>query len=334
MTRSIYSRLNKPHLVFATLLLSLVIPSIGYCQPIIGLVLSGGGARGLARIGVIQALEEKNIRIDAIVGTSMGAIVGALYASGKNSSELKEIALSLDWNSAFSDKPQRSRFLFRRKQESREYLTVTLATLRGGESSLPRGMIQGQNLQQMLQKQFFHVSDIQNFDNLKIPFRAVAGDLVTGDAIVFEEGSLSTVVQASMSIAGLFAPVEINGQILVDGGIANNLPIDVAKAMGVDYVIAVDIATPLYQAEDLESIIPIVEQLTTLLTFNQQKKQLALLESSDLLVTPQLGDISTVDFGKADIAITLGYEAMQQHAETLQAFAARSPKVVVPQRLS
>ena len=332
MTQFSNRRFARFYSAIAISLLGLLLPQLVLAQPKVGLVLSGGGARGLAHIGVIKALEERNIRIDAIVGTSMGAIVGALYASGLNAAELEEIALTMEWNTAFSDQPQRSQLSFRRKQEAREYLTMTSATLNNGRLSLPKGIIQGQNLQLMLQRQFLHVSDIRDFDNLTIPFRAVASDLVSGDAVIFKEGALSTAVQASMSIPGLFAPVEMDGKMLVDGGIANNLPIDVVKAMGVDYVIAVDIATPLYGADELDSIIPIVEQLTTLLTFNQQKKQLALLAPTDLLVTPELSDISTIEFTKADIAIERGYQSMATHDASLIEFAERSPRITIPHR--
>jgi len=294
--------------------------------PRIGLVLSGGGARGLAHIGVIRALEERNIKIHAITGTSMGAIVGALYASGKNPDEIEAIALGINWSDAFSDEPARDKLSYRRKKVSRDYLVKTQATLDGGIINLPKGVIQGQNLQLMLQRLFLHVSQVTNFDHLKIPFRAVASDLVTGDAVVFASGSLATAVRASMSIPGLFAPVEIDGKVLVDGGLANNLPVDIAKSMGVDYVIAVDIATPLYSAKELDSVIPIIEQLTTLLTFNQLKKQYDLLGAGDVLIKPDLGGINTADFDKLAQAIALGYASTSVYDEQLAFFA--SPRTL------
>lgn len=292
--------------------------------PRVGLVLSGGGARGLAHIGVIRALEERNIKIHAITGTSMGAIVGALYASGKTPDELEAIATSIDWSEAFSDESPRDQLSYRRKQDSRDYLSKTQATLDGGVINLPKGVIQGQNLQIMLQRLFVHVSQITDFDRLKIPFRAVASDLATGEAVVFSSGSISTAVRASMSIPGLFAPVEVDGKVLVDGGISNNLPVDIAHAMGVDYVIAVDIATPLYSAAGLDSVIPIIEQLTTLLTFNQLRKQYALLGPGDVLISPNLEDINTADFDKTELAISRGYAATSDYDEALAFFASPS----------
>jgi len=306
--------------------LLLLTPNLALAAPPkIGLVLSGGGARGLAHIGVLRALEEQHIRVDAIAGTSMGAIIGALYASGKSTDEIEHIALTMNWSQLFADLPPRDRLSFRRKQDSRQNLIEAQLTLDDGIIHLPKGAAKGQNLQIMLQQLFANVSDVTDFDRLRIPFRAVAADLATGDPVIFEQGSLATAMRASASIPGLFAPVEINGKILVDGGVANNLPVDVVKSMDVDYVIAVDITTPLYGPDELDSVIPIIEQLTTLLTFNQQKKQYALLGPEDLLITPDLGDIDTADFDRAGLAIRRGHEAIMAQADKLAKFATSEP---------
>lgn len=286
----------------------------------IGLVLSGGGARGLAHIGIIRALEEHDIRIHAIAGTSMGAVIGALYASGRTPDEIEQIALELDWRQALDDEPARDKLAFRRKRDSRSFPARTQATLKGGVLSLPRGVVQGQNLQLLLQKLFLHVNDITDFDELPIRFRAVAGDLVTGEAVPLSRGSLATAVRASMAVPGFYAPVEVEGRLLADGGIANNLPVDEVKKMGVDRVIAVDITTPLYDADELDSIIPIVEQLTTLLTANQSKEQYALINNDDILIKPDLGDINTADFGKTPTIIKRGYDTIQEYGKALSTF--------------
>ena len=293
--------------------------------PSVALVLSGGGARGMAHIGVIRALEERNIKVHAIVGTSVGALVGALYASGKTPNELESILLGIDWNQTLTDQPVRNSLSHRRKKDARDYLVNTQATLAGGVIKLPKGLIQGQNLQLTLQRLFSEVSQIRNFDQLPIPFRAVAADLVTGEAVTFAEGSLATAVRASMSIPGLFAPVEIDGRMLVDGGIANNMPVDVAKSLGVDSVIAVDLATPLFTATQLNSVIPIIEQLTTLLTFNQLKRQYALISSKDILIEPELDGISNMDFEQAAVAIERGYSATNLHHTALARWASTTP---------
>jgi NTE family protein len=292
----------------------------GESRPKIGLVLGGGGARGLAHIGVIRALEEQNIKIDAIAGASMGAIVGALYASGKTPNEMERITITLDWGRAFADQPPRESLSFRRKQDSRDYLVKAQATLKEGVLSLPKGVVQGQNLQQMLQNLYLHASHITDFDKLPIPYRAVAADLASGEAVVFKSGDLATAVRASMSIPALYAPVELDGRLLVDGGVANNLPVDVVKAMGVDHVIVVDIGTPLYSADELDSVLPIIEQLTTLLTQTNVLKQLDQLTDTDVLIQPSLETVQSADFDMAQTAITMGYEAVQANLPRLAGF--------------
>lgn len=295
----------------------------------VGLVLSGGGARGLAHIGAIKALEEQGIRVNAIAATSMGAVVGALYASGRTPAEMAYIATHLDWGEAFSDQPQREKLSFRRKQDSRKYLVKAHATFDGGQLKLPKGIVQGQNLQLILQRQFVHVSHITNFDELPIPFRLVAADIVTGDAVVISSGSLPLAARASMSVPGIYAPVELEGHMLVDGGIANNLPVDVAKAMGVDRIIAIDITSPLLDAAELDSVIPIIEQLTTLLTFNQMKPQLALLGPEDVLVQPDLTGIPASAFSNPEAVIERGYEAVMMMRSQLAPLAAATELVEI-----
>jgi|TARA_B100000315_G_scaffold259592_1_gene316225 NTE family protein len=306
--------------VVAVLLAATAPDAAAESRPKIGLVLGGGGARGLAHIGVIRALEERNIKIDAIAGASMGAIVGALYASGKTPDEMERITITLDWGRAFADEPPRESLSFRRKQDSRDYLVKAQATLKGGVLSLPKGVVQGQNLQQMLQNLYLHASDITDFDKLPIPYRAVAADLATGEAVVFKSGDLATAVRASMSIPALYAPVELDGRLLVDGGVANNVPVDVVKTMGVDHVIVVDIGTPLYSADELDSVFPIIEQLTTLLTQNNVQKQLTQLTETDVLIQPELETVQSADFDMGQTAITVGYEAVQEHLPQLAEF--------------
>src|SRR5215469_1985488 len=203
-------------------------------RPRIGLVLSGGGARGAAHVGVLKVLEELHIPIDAIAGTSMGAVVGGLYASGLNPREIESIMTSLNWQDAFSDKPPREDLTFRRKQEDQNFLVKFPFGIRGGKIQLPKGLIQGQKLNQILRRLTLPVAAITNFDGLPTPFRAVATDLETGEAVILKSGDLTTAMRASVSAPGVFAPVEREGRLLVDGGLANNVPVDIARAMGVD----------------------------------------------------------------------------------------------------
>ena len=281
-------------------------------QPKIGLVLSGGAARGLAHVGVLKALEEQGIHIDAIAGTSMGAVIGGLYASGYKIDELEKLALSIDWQEALSDSPAREDIPFRRKQDDRDFLVRQKLSFRDdGSLGLPLGVIQGQNLSLLLESLLAHSSDVRDFDKLPIPFRAVATDIVSGEKVVFRKGHLPQVIRASMSIPAVFAPVEINGQLLVDGGMVDNIPVDVAREMGVDLVIVVDIGTPLRGRKELNTVFDILNQSITLMTRSNSEVQLATLKPDDVLIKPSLASIGATDFGRSEEIINAGYRATQ-----------------------
>ena len=213
-------------------LLPLLVDAVETPRPKIGLVLSGGAARGLAHIGVLKALEEQGIHIDAIAGTSMGAVIGGLYASGYKIDELEKLALGIDWQQALSDAPPREDVPFRRKQDDRDFLVKQKLSIRDdGSLGLPLGVIQGQNLALLLESMFAHSSNTRNFDKLPIPFRAVATDITTGEKVVFSKGHLPQVIRASMSIPAVFAPVELDGRLLVDGGMTDNIPLEDRKSV-------------------------------------------------------------------------------------------------------
>ena len=281
-------------------------------RPKVGLVLSGGAARGLAHVGVLKALEEQGIHIDAIAGTSMGAVIGGLYASGYKIDELEKLALGIDWKEALSDAPEREDVPFRRKQDDRDFLVKQKLSFRDdGSLGLPLGVIQGQNLALLLESLLAHSSDIRDFDKLPIPFRAVATDIVNGEKVVFRKGHLPQVIRASMSIPAVFAPVEINGQLLVDGGMVDNIPVDVAREMGVDIVIVVDIGTPLRGRKQLNTVFDILNQSITLMTRSNSEVQLASLKPDDILIQPALASYGTTDFGRALDIINAGYRDTQ-----------------------
>ena len=286
-----------------------------------GLVLSGGGARGLAHIGVLKQLEELNIPIHAIAGTSMGAVIGGLYASGYSAEELEKLALELDWQDALSDSPQREDIPYRRKQDDRDFLVKQRLTFNNGVLSLPLGLLQGQNMGVVLESLLVHTNEIDNFDRLPIPFRAVATDIATGEAVVFDHGHLPLAIRASLALPGFFAPVEVDGRLLVDGVLSKNVPIDVARAMGVDRVIVVDIGTPLKSASELTSVLDIMDQTTTLLTRTNTEKQLATLTDRDLLLQPALGNMGFSSFADAQQAIDAGARSLAE-ANGVLAFVA------------
>jgi NTE family protein len=279
-------------------------------RPKIGLVLAGGGARGLAHIGVIRYLEEQHIRIDAVAGTSMGGVIGALYASGLNADQIEVVARNLDWALAFNDETPRDQLSFRQKQEDFDYLVDAKFRFRGGRFRLAGGIIEGQNLNLILHDLVRHVAHVHDFDKLPIPYRAVAADIATGEPVVLSKGDLAVAMRATMSIPGIFTPVDLDGKLLVDGGIANNVPVDVVQGMGVDHVIVIDIGSPLASREQLENVLSIVGQLTTILTRKNSERQIARMRSGDVLIQPALDEagVETMSFDKAERAIEAGYQ--------------------------
>ncbi|MEL7941108.1 patatin-like phospholipase family protein [Pseudomonas delhiensis] len=313
------------HLLFALLLLLPLSTLAAGHPPKIGLVLSGGAARGLAHIGVLKALDEQGIHIDAIAGTSMGAVVGGLYAAGYTPRELERIALGLDWQQALSDSPPRVDVPFRRKQDDRDFLVKQKLSFRDdGSLGLPLGAIQGQNLTMLLESLLVHTSGTRDFDRLAIPFRAVATDISTGEKVVFDHGHLPQAIRASMSIPAVFAPVEYDGKLLVDGGMVDNIPVDVARRMGVDLVIVVDIGNPLLERKQLTTVVDMLNQSVTLMTRKNSEAQLATLKPDDVLIQPPLSGYSSTDFGRVPQLIDAGYRATSILATRLAAL--RKPR--------
>jgi NTE family protein len=277
-------------------------------RPRICLVLSGGGARGMAHIGVLKVLEDLKIPIDCIAGTSMGAIVGGLYASGMTALEIEATMRSLDWQEAFRDAPPRRDLAFRRKQDDRNFLVRLPLGLKHGQILLPKGFIQGQKLQETLRQLTLPFSNSTDFDLLPTPFRAVATDLETGNAVLMEKGDLAIAMRASMSAPGVFAPVELNGRLLVDGGLAENLPINVARAMHADLLIVSDVSFPLLPRPKLDSALSISNQMLAILVRKDSDRQRASLGPRDILIEPNLGTAAATDF-TAPASIIAGGEA-------------------------
>jgi len=309
---------------FACILVSLLAgpataaePAVASERPRIGLVLSGGGSRGLAHVGVLQALEEQRIPIDAIAGTSMGAVVGGLYASGMTTAEIDKMMRGIDWNVAFRDRPARSTLNYRRKEDDREFLVRFPLGIQSGSFRVPRGLIQGQRLTQALRLETLPVAAIEDFDELPTPFRAIAADLETGERIVLEGGDLTSAMRASMSLPGVFVPVEIEGRLLVDGGVVENLPVDVAKAMGVDIVIAVDVGSQPVGRRELTSAVAVSNQAITIMMRRETARQRGFLTANDLLIEPDLGNLQPTDFAAADRTIGLGLAATRANANRL-----------------
>jgi len=286
-------------------------------RPRICLVLSGGGARGMAHIGVLKILEELKVPIDCIAGTSMGAVVGGLYASGMTAGEIDATMRSVDWQEAFRDAPPRRDLAFRRKQDDRNFLVRLPLGLKHGQILLPKGFIQGEKLQETLRKLTLRFPADTNFDGLPTAFRAVATDLVTGEAVVMERGDLAVAMRASMSAPGVFAPVEYAGRVLVDGGLAENLPVSVARAMQADILIVSDVSYPLQPRDKLDSALAISNQMLAILIRKDSDLQKASLSPKDILIEPALGGAPSTDFTIADKTIVSGEGAARGMADRL-----------------
>jgi NTE family protein len=289
-------------------------------RPRICLVLSGGGARGMAHIGVLKVLEDLKIPIDCIAGTSMGAIVGGLYASGMTAAQIDSTMRSVDWQEAFRDAPPRRDLAFRRKQDDRNFLVKLPLGLKHGKVLLPKGFIQGQKLQETLRQLTLPFSNTTNFDLLPTPFRAVATDLVTGNAVVMDKGDLAIAMRASMSAPGVFAPVELDGRLLVDGGLAENLPINVARAMHADILIVSDVSFPLQPRAALDSALSISNQMLAILVRKDSDRQRATLGPRDILIEPNLGSATATDFTAPTYVIARGEDAARDAIAKLSAY--------------
>lgn len=290
-------------------------------RPKIALVLGGGGARGAAHVGVIQALEELRVPIDYIVGTSMGALVGGLHATGMSGDELTSLMTEIDWPEMFSDKVRRQDRPFRRKRDDSLGLYAAKIGLSEGGSRLPPGAIAGQKIQFLLESLVGVRERSSDFDDLPIPFRAVAADILAAEVAVLDSGRLATAMRSSMALPGVFDPVELEDQLLVDGGVLMNVPVSVGKDLGADIIIAVDVGSPLAEKEKVKNLFQIVYQLTGVVTIVNTRQQIALLGENDLLLTPAIDDdITTGSFAKAADAVPAGYDEAMKNRVALSEF--------------
>lgn len=290
----------------------------GSARPRIGLVLGGGGARGAAHIGVLRELERLQVPVDAIAGTSMGAIVGGLYATGKTPAELEEIVATLDWADSFKDKPPRRDLPYRRKQDDAAFPIQFELGVREGKLRLPRGLIQGQKLAHILRELTEDTAGITDFDKLPIPFHAVASNLASGEAYVMRSGDLAEALRASMSAPGIFAPVVFDGRTLVDGGLVGNVPVETIRDMGVDIVIAVDVEFPLYPPDELNSALDVTAQMLTILIRKETRRQLQDLGDDDILIRPELGLFGSTNFAEIRNVIEPGATAALREENRLR----------------
>ena len=291
-------------------------------RPKIGLVLSGGGARGLAHIGVLRVLREQRIPIDVIASTSMGAIIGGAYASGLTPEQMQGTVLGVDWDALFAGRPPRAELHWRRKTDDGRNLSKIEFGIGRDGLSLPSGAVGGHELEQFLRGLTAAVQDVNNLRRLPIPFVAMATDLETGAAVELNDMPLSQAMRASMSIPGAFAPVAHEGRLLVDGGLVANLPVQAARRLGADIVVAVNVGTPLAPRRELGTALGVALQMLNILTEKNVEDSKRELRAADVLIEPDFGGMTLVDFSKAAQIIALGERAAREALARLQPLAA------------
>lgn len=287
-------------------------------RPKIGLVLSGGGARGFAHIGVLKVLEENRIPVDYIAGASMGGLVGALYSTGRTPTEMERLIETLDWDTLLSGKTAFEALSYRRKEDRRNLPGAINLGGRGRRLNLPGSLNPGHEIGLALDRLMFAYGDKTDFDRLPIPFRVVATDLVNAETVVLKDGSLAQALRATMAIPGVFAPVELNGKILADGGILNNIPTDVAKQMGADIIIVVNIETQLGDRTALQNLVGILGQTFYVATIENSRRS---LRQADFIIAPDLANYTTFDFTKGEEIVELGYQGAQSKISLLKSLA-------------
>ena len=295
-------------------------------RPKIALVLSGGGAKGAAHLGVLKVLEEMRVPVDIVLGTSMGSYVAGMYALGYSADEVTQKTLQMDWNKGYQDKVTRQDLSLRKKVQADEFQLQTDIGLSDGKVKLPEGMYQGQGMAALLREATSNLPELRSFNELPLPYRAIATDMETVQPVVLDRGNLALVMQASMSIPGALKPVEIDSKLLADGGIVNNLPIDIALKMGADVIIAVDISDKLKPKSELNSAFGLVDQLTTFMTRSGTERQLSLLRPQDLLLTPEVSSYSVSDFSRMLEIVGRGESAANGMAKQLSTLSV-SPEV-------
>ena len=308
---------------FLVVWLGLSIGLVAGTRPKIGLVLSGGGARGAAHVPVLEMLDSLHIPVDYIAGTSMGGLAGAFYAVGYSGKEIRHILLDADWDELFTDLPERADLPFFEKQQQGRYQLDF--GMDGFTPKLPLGLIEGQKVFQLFSRLTYPYSYLKSFDRLPIPFRCVAVDLLSGKEEVIGSGSLPKAMRATMSIPTVFSPVPWGKKLLIDGGVVNNLPVDVVKQMGADIVIAVNVGTPLKKRQYLKSAVDILEQSFNIPGSYREKEN---IKQADILIKPQLGDFSAGDFSADQLQkmIKMGEMAAQKASSQLLALKAKLPR--------
>lgn len=296
--------------------------SLTLSRPKVALVLSGGGARGFSHVGVIRELERLGVKIDIVAGTSMGAMVGGGYASGYSVEQMQDIILGVDWKEMFALRPDRDEINWRRRQDDFKGLGTQEIGLSKKGVLFPDSVVPAQHLEIFLRSITRHVSSVTDLSKLSIPFAAIATDLDTGEAVVMQKDvTLADAMRSSMSVPGAFSPFPYKNHVLVDGGLAQNLPVEQAKAMGADIIIAVNAGTPLGKSKDIHSVAGVMGQMIGILTERNVDHSKSLLTEKDILITTDLTGFNAGDFQKAEAIIEAGEKSAQKYEPQLKRLA-------------
>lgn len=302
--------------LFLLLILSNIVSSQENKQPKIGLVLSGGGAKGLAHVGVLKEIDKAGIQIDYIGGTSMGAIVGGLYATGYTAEQIEKLIIEANFNELLQDKtPRKDIPLFDKDHQEKYALTLPI---RKGNIGLPKAISGGQNVQNFFAELFAPVHNVTDFSKLPIPFFCIATDIETGEKVILEKGSLASSVRASGAFPSLLEPVEINGRLLVDGGIANNFPADEIKKRGADIIIGLDVQNKLAGKEKLSSVVSILNQIIGFQIYEKSESQKKII---DVYIHPNVKEHSVISFGASKEIIEAGYKEAKKYTQVFDSIA-------------
>lgn len=290
-------------------------------RPKLGLVLSGGGARGFAHIGALKALEELRVRFDVIAGTSMGSMVGGAYAAGYSAKQIEDITLAVDWPRMFAPRPDRDRMDWQGKDNDRRGLGPTEIGVTRDGLRFSGQLVPSQELDIFLQRSTEPFNSVYDLSELDIPFAAVATDLESGQRVVLQkEISLAQAMRCSMSVPGAFRPAEYKGRVLVDGGLIDNLPIDLARDMGADRVVAINVGTPLGKRDDIKGVLGVMAQVVNILTEQNVRKSKESIRPGDIYIEPDLGELTSGDFMKSRDIIEIGYKAVMDNRELFEPY--------------
>ncbi|MGC1205738.1 MAG: patatin-like phospholipase family protein [Flavobacteriaceae bacterium] len=290
-------------------------------QPKIGLVLSGGGAKGLAHIGVLKVIDSLGVKIDYIAGTSMGAIIGGLYASGYSGNQLDSIFHEIDFDKLINDDlPRASKAFFERDNSEKYAVTLPFDNLK---VKLPSALSRGQNTYSLLSRLTLHVAEITNFNQLPIPFFCIATNIETGKQLVLETGNLTQSIMASGALPSLFQPVKINDAVLIDGGVVNNYPIDELRAKGVDVIIGVDVQDGLLKREELASALDVLSQINNFRTIKAMENK---IKQTDVYIKPNIKDFNVVSFDEGTKIIKAGKYAALSKLNILRTLQSKTKK--------